>query len=67
MHSRNIIRAFYKSGDAKKLMDYLKLGLHKVEDIETVLESDFRTDAADMNACMLQALGNSPCKHKLLL
>ena len=67
MHSRNIIRAFYKSGDAKKLMDYLKLGLHKVEDIETVLESDFRTDAADMNACMLQALGNSSCKQKFLL
>ena len=48
-------------------MDYMKLGLHKVEDIETVLESDFRTDAADMNACMLQALGNSSCKQKFLL
>lgn len=66
-HIQNIIRAFYKSGDAKKLMDYLKLGLHKVEDVEAVLESDFRTDAADMNACMLQALGNSPCKPKFLL
>ena len=62
-HSQNIIQAFYKSEDVKKLMDYLKLGLHKVEDIETVLESDFRTDAADMNACMLQALGNSSCKQ----
>ena len=66
-HSQNIIRAFYKSGDAKKLMDYLKLGLHKVEDVETILENDFRTDAADMNACMLQALRNSPCKQKFLL
>ena len=67
MHSRNIIRAFYKSGDVKKLMDYLKFGLHKEEDVEAVLENDFRTDAADMNACMLQALGNSPCKQKFLL
>ena len=66
-HSQNIMLAFYKSDDVKKLMDYLKLGLHKVEDIETVLESDFRTDAADMNACMLQALGNSSCKQKFLL
>ena len=66
-HSQNIILTFYKSGDVKKLMDYLKLGLHKVEDIEVVLENDFRTDAADMNACMLQALGNSPCKQKFLL
>lgn len=48
-------------------MDYMKLGLHKVEDIEVVLENDFRTDAADMNACMLQALGNSLCKQKFLL
>ena len=32
-HSQNIMLAFYKSGDAKKLMDYLKLGLHKVEDV----------------------------------
>ena len=67
MHSRNIIRVFYKSGDVKKLMDYLKFGLHKEEDVEAVLENDFRTDAADMNACMLQALGNSPCKQKFLL
>ena len=66
-HSQNIILTFYKSGDSKKLMDYMKLGLHKVEDIEVVLENDFRTDAADMNACMLQALGNSPCKQKFLL
>ena len=48
-------------------MDYMKLGLHKVKDIEVVLENDFRTDAADMYACMLQALGNSLCKQKLLL
>ena len=48
-------------------MDYLKFGLHKEEDVEVVLENDFRTDAADMNACMLQALGNSPCKQKFLL
>ena len=67
MHSRNIIRVFYKSGDVKKLMDYLKFGLHNMKDIEVVLENDFRTDAADMNACMLQALGNSPCKQKFLL
>ena len=67
MHSRNIIRVFYKSGDVKKLMDYLKFGLHNEEDVEAVLENDFRTDAADMNACMLQALGNSPCKQKFLL
>ena len=67
MHSRNIIRVFYKSGDVKKLMDYLKFGLHKEEDVEAVLENDFRTDAADMNVCMLQALGNSPCKQKFLL
>ena len=67
MHSRNIIRAFYKSEDVKKLMDYLKLGFHKVEDVESVLKNNFRTDAADMNACMLQALGNSPCKQKFLL
>ena len=66
-HSQNIILEFYKSEDIKKLMDYLKLGLHKVEDVEAVLESDFRTDAADMNACMLQALGNSSCKQKFLL
>ena len=66
-HSQNIILTFYKSGDSKKLMDYMKLGLHKVEDIEVVLKNDFRTDAADMNACMLQALGNSPCKQKFLL
>lgn len=66
-HSQNIILTFYKSGDSKKLMDYMKLGLHKVEDIEVVLENDFRTDAADMNACMLQALGNSLCKQKFLL
>ena len=66
-HSQNVILTFYKSEDVKKLMDYLKLGLHKVEDIKTVLENDFRTDAADMNACMLQALGNSPCKPKFLL
>lgn len=65
--SQNIMLAFYKSGDVKKLMDYLKLGLHKVEDIKTVLENNFRTDAADMNACMLQALGNSSCKPKFLL
>lgn len=65
--SQNIMLAFYKSGDVKKLMDYLKLGLHKVEDVEAVLENDFRTDAADMNACMLQALGNSSCKQKFLL
>lgn len=67
MHSRNIIRAFYKSGDAKKLMDYLKLGLYEVKDVEVVLENNFRTDAADMNACMLQTLGNSPYKPKFLL
>ena len=66
-HSQNIMLAFYKSGDVKKLMDYLKLGLHNVKDIEVVLENNFRTDAADMNACMLQALGNSPCKPKFLL
>ena len=66
-HSQNIIRAFYKSGDIKKLMDYLKLGLHKEEDVEAILENDFRTDTADMNACMLQALGNNPCKEKFLL
>ena len=66
-HSQNIILTFYKSGDVKKLMDYLKLGLHKVEDIEVVMKNDFRTDAVDMNACMLQALGNSPCKPKFLL
>ena len=66
-HSQNVILTFYKSEDVKKLMDYLKLGLHKVEDIKTVLENDFRTDAADMNECMLQALGNSPCKPKFLL
>lgn len=67
MHSRSIIRTFYKSGDAKKLMDYLKLGLYEVEDVEIVLENNFRTNEADMNACMLQALGNSPCKSKFLL
>mgnify|MGYP001036055913 FL=1 len=66
-HSQNIIQAFYKSEDVKKLMDYLKFGLHNMKDIEVVLENDFRTDAADMNACMLQALGNSPCKQKFLL
>ena len=66
-HSQNIMLAFYKSGDAKKLMDYLKLGLHKVEDVEVVMKNDFRTDAVDMNACMLQALGNSPFKPKFLL
>lgn len=66
-HSQNIIQAFYKSEDVKKLMDYLKFGLHNMKDIEVVLENDFRTDAADMNACMLQALGNSPCKPKFLL
>ena len=66
-HSQNILRAFYKSGDVKKLMDYLKLDLHKVEDVEVVLENDFRTDAADMNACMLQVLGKSSCKQKFLL
>ena len=66
-HSQNIIQAFYKSGDVKKLMDYLKLGLHKVEDIEVVMKNDFRTDATDMNACMLQALESSPCKPKFLL
>lgn len=66
-HSQNIILTFYKSGDVKKLMDYLKLGLHKVEDIEVVMKNDFRTDAVDMNACMLQALRNSPCKQKFLL
>lgn len=65
--SQNIMLAFYKSGDVKKLMDYLKLGLHNMKDIEVVLENDFRTDAADMNACMLQALGNSSCKPKFLL
>ena len=59
--------AFYKSEDVKKLMDYLKLGLHNVGDVETVLKNDFRTDATDMNACMLQALENSPCKPKFLL
>lgn len=48
-------------------MDYLKLGLHKVEDIEVVMKNDFRTDATDMNACMLQALESSPCKPKFLL
>lgn len=66
-HSRSIIRAFYKSGDVKKLMDYMKLGLHKAEDVEVILKSNFRTDAADMNACMLQALENSHCKPKFLL
>lgn len=66
-HSPNIILTFYKSGDVKKLMDYLKLGLHNVGDVETVLKNDFRTDATDMNACMLQALENSPCKPKFLL
>lgn len=66
-HSRSIIRAFYKSGDVKKLMDYMKLGLHKAEDVEVIMKNDFRTDAADMNAYMLQALGNSPCKPKFLL
>lgn len=66
-HSRSIIRAFYKSGDVKKLIDYLKLGLYKVGDIETVLKNNFRTDATDMNACMLQALENNPCKPKFLL
>lgn len=66
-HSQNIILTFYKSGDVKKLMDYLKLGLHNVGDVETVLKNDFRTDATDMNACMLQALENSPCKPKFLL
>ena len=50
-----------------KLMDYLKLGLYEVKDVEVVLENNFRTDAADMNACMLQALGNSPYKPKFLL
>lgn len=67
MHSRSIIRTFYKSGDAKKLMDYFKLGLYDVKDVEVVMENSFRTDAADMNACMLQALGNSSCKQKFLL
>ena len=67
MHSRSIIRTFYKSGDAKKLMDYLKLGLYEVEDVEIALENNFRTDAADVNACMLQAFGNSPYKPKFLL
>lgn len=67
VHSQNIIRAFYKSGDVKKLMDYLKLDLHKVEDVEVVLKNDFRTDAADMNACMLQVLEKSFCKQKFLL
>ena len=67
MHSRSIIRTFYKSGDAKKLMDYLKLGLYEMKDVEVVLEDNFRTNEADMNACMLQALGNSPCKPKFLL
>lgn len=66
-HSRSIIRAFYKSGDVKKLIDYLKLGLYKVGDVETVLKNNFRTDATDMNACMLQALENSPFKPKFLL
>lgn len=66
-HSRSIIRAFYKSGDVKKLIDYLKLGLYKVGDVEAVLKNNFRTDATDMNACMLQALENSPCKPKFLL
>ena len=66
-HSQNIILTFYKSGDVKKLMDYLKLGLHNVGDVETVLKNDFRTDATDMNACMLQALENSPFKPKFLL
>ena len=66
-HSQNVILTFYKSEDVKKLMDYLKLGLHKVEDIEVVMKNDFRTDAADMNACMLQALGNNPWKPKFLL
>ena len=66
-HSQNIILTFYKSGDVKKLMDYLKLGLHKVEDVEVVMKNDFRTDAVDMNACMLQALENNSCKPKFLL
>ena len=66
-HSRSIIRAFYKSGDVKKLMDYMKLGLNKAEDVEVIMKNDFRTDATDMNACMLQALGNNPCKPKFLL
>ena len=66
-HSRSVIRAFYKSGDVKKLIDYLKLGLYKVGDVEAVLKNNFRTDATDMNACMLQALENSPCKPKFLL
>ena len=66
-HSRSIILACYKSGNAKKLMDYFKLGLYDVKDVEIVMENNFRTDAADMNACMLQALGNSPCKPKFLL
>ena len=48
-------------------MDYLKLGLYKVGDVETVLKNNFRTDATDMNACMLQALENSPFKPKFLL
>ena len=48
-------------------MDYLKLDLHKVEDVEVVLKNDFRTDAADMNACMLQVLEKSFCKQKFLL
>ena len=67
MHSRSIIRTFYKSGDTKKLMDYLKLDLYEEKDVEAVLENNFRTDAADMNACMLHAFGNSPCKQKFLL
>ena len=33
-HSQNIIQAFYKSEDVKKLMDYLKFGLHNMKDIE---------------------------------
>ena len=66
-HSLNVILTLYKSGDVKKLIDYLKLGLYKVGDVETVLKNNFRTDATDMNACMLQALENSPCKPKFLL
>lgn len=66
-HSLNVILTFYKSGDVKKLIDYLKLGLYKVGDVETVLKNNFRTDATDMNACMLQALENSPFKPKFLL
>lgn len=66
-HSLNVILTFYKSGDVKKLIDYLKLGMYKVGDVETVLKNNFRTDATDMNACMLQALENSPFKPKFLL